>query len=307
MLGGLYDAPRLLLVLTMLFWAGNSVIGRFAAGHVPPVALGTLRWVGATLVLAGFALPYLRADWPIIRKHAALLTLLSFLSVAAYNTLTYYGLQFTEAINSTILQSVGPLMIVAWTFVLFGERLGARQLLGMLLSLAGIALVVSRGEPAALLGLRFNVGDLILLLAMACYALYSALLKRSPALHPLSFVTLTMGVGTVLLLPFYAAELAAGFTTPFDLKSALIIGYVIVFPSLLAHFFFYRGVELVGPNRASPYFFLIPVFAAILAMLFLGERLHLFHAAGFALVIGGILIATQMQAAPTKAEEQRPA
>jgi drug/metabolite transporter (DMT)-like permease len=306
-LGGLYDAPRLLLVLTMLFWAGNAVIGRFAAGHVPPVALGTLRWLGATLILLPFSLPYLRADWPTVRRHAALLSLLSLLSIAAYNTLTYWGLQFTEAINSTILQSIGPLMIVVWTFALYGERLRPRQLLGMLLSLAGVALVVSRGEPAALLGLRFNVGDLILLFAIACYALYSALLKRSPAMHPLSFVTLTMGWGTILLLPFYAAEIAVGFTAPFDLRTAFIIGYVIVFPSLLAHFFFYRGVEIIGPNRASPYFFLIPVFAAILAMLFLGERLHLFHAAGFVLVIGGILVATRMRAPVKTPSEGRPA
>lgn len=291
--GRLYNAPHLLLLLTMLFWAGNIVVGRNAAGYVPPVALGTFRWVGATLILLPFALPYLRADWPIIRKHALMLTLLSLFSITAYNTLTYYGLQFTEAINGVILQSTGSLILVGYTFLLYGERLSPLQLFGMLLSFAGIVVVVSRGELETLLHLRLNVGDFILIAAIAAYSLYSALLKRRPPLHPLSFVTLTMGWGAILLLPFLGAEMAAGHTVPFDLPAMLMIAYVVIFPSLLAHFFFLRGVELVGPNRAAPFMYLIPVIATALAMIFLGEELHLFHVAGFVLVIGGVVLATR--------------
>jgi drug/metabolite transporter (DMT)-like permease len=289
----LYNAPYVLLLLTMLFWAGNINVGRYAAGHVPPVALGTLRWIGATLILLPFALPYLRADWPAIRKHAVMLTLLSLLSISAYNTLTYYGLQFTEAINAVILQSTGSLILVGFTFLLYGERLGPMQLFGFLLSFAGILVVVSRGELAALIDYRFNVGDLILLAAIASYSLYSALLKRRPPLHPLSFVTLTMGWGAFLLLPFLSAEIASGYTVPFDTPALLMIAYVIIFPSLLAHFFFFRGVELIGPNRAAPFMYLIPVIATALAIAFLGERLYPFHLLGFGLVIGGVLIATR--------------
>jgi drug/metabolite transporter (DMT)-like permease len=185
-----------------------------------------------------FAWPYLRADWPIIRKHAVTLALLSLLSISAYNTLTYFGLQYTEVINAVILQSTGPLMLVAFTFLIYGEQLGIRQALGMLLSLVGIALIVSRGELEALLEYRFNIGDFILLFAMAAYALYSALLKRRPPLHPLSFVTLTMSWGAILLLPFYAAEIASGYTVPFELRALLILTYVVLFPPLLAHFSF---------------------------------------------------------------------
>lgn len=295
--GRLYNAPYVLLVLTMLFWAGNGNIGRYAAGYFPPVALGTLRWIFAALILLPFAWPYLRADWPIIRKHAATLALLSLLSISAYNTLTYYGLQYTEVINAVILQSTGPLMLVAFTFLIYGERLGIRQALGMLLSLAGIALIVSRGELEALLEYRFNIGDFILLFAMATYALYSALLKKRPPLHPLSFVTLTMSWGAILLLPFYAAEIASGYTVPFEPRALLILAYVVLFPSLLAHFFFFRGVELIGPNRAAPTMYLIPVFASLMAIVLLGERLYPFHVAGLALVIGGVVIATRPRAA----------
>jgi drug/metabolite transporter (DMT)-like permease len=294
----LYNAPYLLLGLTMLFWAGNINVGRYAAGHVPPVALGTLRWVGATLILLPFALPYLRADWPTIRKHAAMLTLLSLLSISAYNTLTYYGLQYTEAINAVILQSTGSLVLVGFTFLLFGERLGPWQLFGMLLSLAGVAVVVSRGDWSTLLQYRLNIGDFILLAAIASYSLYSALLKKRPPLHPMSFVVLTMGWGSVLLMPFLAAEIAGGHSVPIDAKSVLIIAYVVIFPSLLAHFFFFRGVELLGANRAAPMMYLIPVLATALAIAFLGEQLYPFHVAGFMLVLGGVLIATRSQPAP---------
>ena len=244
-----------------------------------------------------FAWPYLRADWPIIRKHAVTLALLSLLSISAYNTLTYFGLQYTEVINAVILQSTGPLMLVAFTFLIYGERLGMRQALGMLLSLVGIALIVSRGELEALLEYRFNIGDFILLFAMAAYALYSALLKKRPPLHPLSFVTLTMSWGAILLLPFYAAEITSGYTVPFEPRALLILAYVVLFPSLLAHFFFFRGVELIGPNRAAPTMYLIPVFASLMAIVLLGERLYPFHVASFALVIGGVVIATRRRAA----------
>jgi drug/metabolite transporter (DMT)-like permease len=153
---------------------------------------------------------------------------------------------------------------------------------------------VGRGDLGALLSLRLNVGDFILLAAIASYSLYSALLKKRPPLHPLSFVTLTMGWGAVLLLPFLAAEIAGGRTIPLDTKSFLAVAYVVIFPSLLAHFFFFRGVELVGANRAAPLMYLIPVIATALAIAFLGEQLHAFHVAGFALVIGGVLIATRV-------------
>jgi drug/metabolite transporter (DMT)-like permease len=290
--GRLYNAPYFLLVLTTLFWAGNINVGRYAAGYVPPIALGTLRWIGAALILLPFALPYLRADWPVIRKNVVMLTALSLFSISAYNTLTYYGLQYTEAINGVILQSTGTLIVVAFSFLLFGERLGPWQLFGMVLSLFGVAVVVSRGEFALLRDFRLNIGDLILIAAIAFYSLYTVLLRRRPKIHPLSFVTLTMGWGAILLLPFWAAEISSGRTVPLEWASIAMVIYVIIFPSLLAHFFFFRGVDLVGANRAAPFMYMIPVFATIMAILFLGEELHPFHIAGFVLVIGGVLIAT---------------
>jgi drug/metabolite transporter (DMT)-like permease len=297
LLGRLYNAPYVLLILTMLFWAGNATLGRYAAGYFPPVALGTLRWILAGLVLLPFAWPYLRADWPVIRKHAWMLALLSLLSISAYNTLSYFGLQYTEVVNAVILQSVITPLMLLFAFLIFGDRISLRQAAGLLLSFAGIVLIVSRGEFSTLLDLRFNVGDFILLFAIAAYSLYSVLLKKRPPLHPLSFVTLTICWGAILLLPFFAAEIASGYTMPLEPTAFLILAYVVIFPSLLAHFFFFRGVELIGPSRTAPILYTIPIFATLMAISFLGEQLYLFHVIGFVLVIGGVLIAAQRPAA----------
>ena len=289
----LFDAPYLLLVLTMLFWSGNLVVGRYVAGHVPPVALGTIRWIGATLIVIGFAWPFLRADWKTIRANTGILTILSLTSISAFNTLTYYGLQYTEAINALLLGSTTPIFIAIWALVLFRERLTRGQLFGMLICLAGIVAIVCRGDLTALLAVRFNPGDIYILAALASYALYSVLLRLKPPMHPLSFLTLTMGWGAVLLLPVYGLEISTGYGLKLDWTTVLAMLYVIAFPSLLAHFFFFRGVELIGANRAAPIFYLTQVFGSVLAIIFLGERLHLYHGVGYALVLIGITIATR--------------
>ena len=289
----LFDAPYLLLVLTMLFWSGNLVVGRYVAGHVPPVALGTIRWIGATLLVIGFAWPFLRADWKTIRSNAGILTILSLTSISAFNTLTYYGLQYTEAINALLLGSTTPLFIAGWSLLLFGDRLTRGQLFGMLICLIGIAVIVCRGDLTALLAVRFNPGDIYILAALAAYALYSVLLRLKPPMHPLSFLTLTMGWGSVLLLPVYGLEISTGYVLKLDWTTVLATLYMIVFPALLAHFFYFRGVELIGANRAAPLFYLTQIFGATLAIIFLGERPALYHGAGYALVLIGITIATR--------------
>jgi drug/metabolite transporter (DMT)-like permease len=289
----LFDAPYLLLVLTMLFWSGNLIVGRYVAGHVPPVALGTLRWIGATLIVIGFALPFLRADWKTIRANAGILTILSLSSISAFNTLSYYGLQYTEAINALLLGSTAPPFIALWALLLFGDRLSRGQLIGMLICVAGLVAIVCRGDLTALLAVRFNPGDIFILAAIAAYALYSVLLRLKPPMHPLSFLTLTMGWGSVLLLPVYAWEISTGYVMQMDTTTVLALIYVIVFPSLLAHFFFFRGVELIGANRAAPWFYLTQIFGSAGAIVFLGERLRLYHVVGYALIVAGITIATR--------------
>jgi len=291
--GWLTAQPYLLLSLTSLFWAGNTVLGRFIAGHVPPVTLAAIRWGGAFAVLLPFAAPHLARDWPTIRKHIGLLALFALTGVSAYNTLAYYGLQYTTAINGLLLQSIGPLFVALWTFVLFGDRLTLRQAGGIAVSLTGVLVIISRGRLAVLLGIAFNRGDVMFLLALAVYAFYTAALRKRPPLHPLSFLAVGMGLGALLLVPFVVWELASGKTLILDATSFLSFAYVCVFPSLVGYLFLNRGIELIGANRAAPFMHLVPVFGSVMAILLLGEQFHLFHAVGYALVFTGITVATR--------------
>jgi len=291
--GWLLDQPYLLLSLTSLFWGGNTVLGRFIVGHVPPITLAFIRWSGAFVVLLPFAARYLARDWPMIRKHAGLMTLLALTGISAYNTMAYYGLQYTTAINGLLLQSIGPLCVALWTFALFGDRLTLRQAAGICVSLTGVLVIICRGSLAALIGINFNQGDLWFIVALLIYGFYSAMLRKRPPMHPLSFLAAIMGVGALLLVPAMAAELASGRTVVLDRESFLSFIYVCIFPSLLGYLFLNRGIELIGANRAAPFMHLSPVFGSVMAIVFLGEQFQLYHAIGYGLVFTGITVATR--------------
>jgi drug/metabolite transporter (DMT)-like permease len=289
----LFDQPYLLLALTSLFWAGNTVLGRFIVGHVPPITLAFIRWSGACAILLPFAARHVLRDWPTIRKHAGVMTLLAFTGFSVYNTLAYYGLQFTSAINGLLLQSVAPLFVAMWTFALFGDRLTLRQAGGICVSLGGVMVIVCHGSLAVLMSIAFNRGDVWLVIALVIYGFYAAFLRKRPAIHPFSFLAVGMGWGAVLLLPAVVWELAGGRTIIFDTESVLSFAFVCIFPSLLGYLFLNRGIELIGANRAAPFIHLVPVFGSVLAIVLLGEHFQLYHAIGYALVIAGITVATR--------------
>jgi drug/metabolite transporter (DMT)-like permease len=291
--GWFFDQPYLLLSLTSLFWAGNTILGRFMVGHVPPVTLAFIRWSGAFLILLPFATRHLVRDWPVIRKHAGFLTMIAFTGFSVYNTMAYYGLQYTTAINGLLLQSVAPLFVAIWIFLLFGERLTLRQAGGISVSLAGVFVIISHGSIAALLATNFNRGDICFVIALVIYGFYAACLRKRPAIHPLSFLAVGMGWGAALMVPALALEIASGRRAVFDAESVASFAFICIFPSLLGYLFLNRGIELIGANRAAPFIHLVPVFGSVLAIVLLGERFELYHAIGYALVFAGITAATR--------------
>ena len=288
----LFDSPRLLLTLVSLFWAGNVVLGRFIAGHIPPAMLSCIRWLGAALVLLALAWPHLRRDWKTIRANSRLLMLISAIGISAYTLMSYYSLQYTEAINALLIISTGPLLVAAVTFFLYGEKPTVWQIVGVVASLAGVTVVISRGDPDVLLHLKLNKGDIWFFLAQIIYAFYTVLLRKRPAIHSLSFAFVLSAAGGLMLIPFVLAEMAAGQHPVWDGPALATLAYVMLLPSLVAYLFYNRGVELLGPNRAAPFYHLIPIFGSALAILFLGERPYLYHAIGYGLVLIGIVIAT---------------
>ena len=288
----IWSSAWTLLAFVNLFWAGNIVIGRAVAGQVPPITLAFWRWTGAFLLAIGFAWPHIRRDWPVLRCHLPMLLLLSATGIASYNTLSYIGLQSTSALNALLLQSAGPVVVLVWAFALFGERPSAGQAVGVLISLLGVVVIAGHGSIDALTRLTFDAGDLWILAAVAVYAAYSPLLRRRPAVHPLAFLGVTMGIGIVMMLPFYLWELSTGARIRGGAGSYAAMLYTAVLPSGVAYLFFNRGVELIGAARAGQSAHLMPVFGAVLALVFLQERLHTYHAAGVLLIAAGIVLAS---------------
>ena len=289
----LNQQPYLLLTLASLFWAGNIVLGRYVAGHVPPMTLSCVRWIGACLILLPFAWPHLAKDWPVMRRRLALLVGLSATGFALNNALSYWALQFTQAINALLIQSSGPLFVALWSLILFGVRLTWAQLAGIALSLLGVLTIVLRGDPSALAAIRLNLGDLMTTGALISFGLYSALMMRRPVTHQLSLIFFTMACGALLLLPGAIWEYKSGITLKLDTITMLTLAYVVIFPSSLAYLFFNRGISAIGANRAAPFFHLVPVFGSVMAILLLGEEPQLFHLAGYIMVFAGIVIASR--------------
>ena len=285
--------PYLLLSLTSLFWAGNIVLARYVAGHVPPMTLSCVRWIGAFAMLMPFAWPHLKQDWPALRARLPLMVGLSATGFAFNNAISYWALQYTEALNALLIQSSGPLFVALWSLLLFGMRLTWAQLAGITISLAGVLTILLRGDLAALVNIQFNRGDVMFAGAVLSFGLYSALITRRPKIHQLSLISFTIGCGALLLLPFSVWEFSSGVRLKPDALTFATVVYVMIFPSTLAYLFFNRGIALIGPNRASPFLHLVPVFGSAMAILLLGEQPRLFHLTGYLLVLAGVVIASR--------------
>ena len=301
----LMSRPYLLLSLAPLFWAGNAVVGRAIAGHFPPITLSILRWSMAFIIALPFAWPHLVRDWPAIRERLGLMMVLSFTGISIFNSLQYWALEYTEALNALLIQSSGPLFVAIWSLLLLGVRLTWAQAFGILVSLCGVLTILLRGDIGALSKITLNKGDIMFLVALAIFGFYSALSVKRPAIHSLSFLAFTFGFGALCLIPAFALELATRPMAQFTVQNVAVLAYVAVFPSILSYLCFNRGIELIGANRAAPFFHLIPVFGSAMAIVFLGEKLRLFHLAGYALVLAGVVIAARRPLANPK--QRKPA
>ena len=259
-----------------------------------PITLNFWRWMVATAVLAPFALPLMRGKWGEVRRHAGILLALAFTGVALFQSLVYLGLRSTPAVNAVLLNSSFPMFMLLCSWVMERERASLRQIAGMLVSLAGILLILSRGDPRALLAFEWTAGDAWILLAMPVWGVYSVLLKRRPpGLGGLQLLFVISVLGLAILLPFTALFAVHEPMRWPGMPAALGILYMGIFASVLAYICWNRGVAVVGANAAGFTVHLLPAFGTILAILFLGERFGAFHAAGIATILAGVLLTTR--------------
>jgi drug/metabolite transporter (DMT)-like permease len=292
----------LLLTLSALIWSGNFVISRAMNATIPPAGFVFWRWLVAVFILAPIALPRLRREWPIVRANLLLICICGFFGVTLFNYLIYTAMHSTTAINAALVNSAIPVFIIMFARVFYGQRVTLRQHTGIALSLAGVATIILQGDLARIRTLSFNRGDLLVLLAAVAWALYSVALRRYPqGLNPFLFLFCMAVTGLIFLVPFYAIEIASGrFLTP-NPPTLLSIAYVGIFASVVAFSMWNSGLRQVGAHLGGQFVHLMPAFSTILAVIFLGERLHLFHIAGIALIFVGILCATLEKKRPLAA------
>ena len=281
-----------LLTLTTLFWAGNFVLGRAMHNVLPPVTMAELRWSSALLIILPFLLPKLKANWRIIIPHWKVLIPLGILSVGSFNTFIYIGLTTTGATNATLLQSAIPIIILIISGFFLKEVVSFRQWVGVACSLCGVLTLISLGQPSQLLNLDINQGDLWILAAVLCWATYSICLRWRPAdLDGFTFFGVTVIVGVIALLPFSLLELQTAAPIIWKPAAFASILYMAVFPSILAHLFWNRGVAELGAAKAGLFIHLMPLFGMLLSTIFLGEGVQAYHLTGMVLIFIGIYLA----------------
>lgn len=280
-----------LLLLTSLFWGGNAVAGKFALGHVSPMLLTALRWAVAAAVLLAIGLPQLRRDWALVRANLALLFTLGAVGMTVFNVALYSALHYTSAINVSIEQAALPIFIFVINFLFFRIRVSFAQIVGFVLSLAGVALVAARGDLGGLARLEINFGDGLMVAAVALYAFFTIGLRYKPAISWMSLMVALSMAAFLSSLPFAVWEVAAGHAVFPDMQGWALVGYTAFFASIIAHLFYVRGVDLIGANRAGLFVNLVPIFGTLLSVLLLGETFYIHHAVAMVLVLGGIWLA----------------
>ena len=279
-----------LLGLVMLLWAGNSIVGRAVRNDVGPFTLSFVRWAGASLVLLPFALGAMRRDWAVLRQNWLIVLVLGLTGVAAFNAIMYTGLHYTTATNGLLLQAAIPPAVLFADRFLFGVRAGWLQLLGILASMLGVAVIVFQGQPSHVLGFRFGLGDGLVLISCADWAIYTVLLRKRPTVSPLSFLLATFLVGVIAIAPLALWEALAGPPVRWGPDLGVAFLYVAVLPSLVSYLIYNHATQLVGPARAGQAITLLPLFGSLLSAALLGEPLHSYHFAGMALILIGIVV-----------------
>ncbi len=278
----------LMLIVTTWCWGCNAILSKIAVGEVAPMMLVTLRWLGVITLLVLFARRPVIRDWAVLKHHLTYVILMGIAGFTAFNSLFYLAGHTTSAVNIGIIQGSIPVFVILGGFLLFRTPVTTLQALGIAITLLGVVIIASAGDLVQLLTLTINRGDAFMLLASFFYAAYSIGLSRRPKVSAMGLFSLLATAAFISSLPLLAIEsYQQGFQWPTSTGWLVVIA-VTVLPSFIAQIFFIKSVALIGPGRAGVFVNLIPVFASIMAVLFLGESFEMYHAVSLALVLGGI-------------------
>ena len=285
----------ILLIFTTLFWAGNFIVGKSASlFEIPPFTLNFYRWLCAWLILAPFTLSEIFRKKNYILENIKLITILGITSITIFNSIVYYSLNFTQVISGVLMISTIPVMIIFFCWVFKIEKTNLYQISGVIFSLFGVTVIITKADLGILLNLNFNKGDLWMVVAMFSWAIYSALLRKKKfELSHIAFLQTIITAGLIFLLPAYLLEIMLGHKLNIHLPFLLTLGYVVLFPGLASFFFWIKGISIIGSNRSGIFLHLIPIFSTLMAIIIFKEKFMNFHFIGTAFIITGIVLSAK--------------
>ena len=284
-----------MLVLATLFWSGNFIVGKFATlFQIPPLTLNVLRWISVWLILAPFTYKEILNNLPQIKKNWFVISFMGVITISTFNSVVYFALNYTQVINAVLVLAAIPAATIFFSSIMNIEKTNMFQIIGLFLSIIGIGSIISNGEIQRIVSLNFNKGDLWMLVCVFSWALYSTLLKKNKfSFSQFSLIQLMVSVGILFLVPQFFYEKSIGLELNYNKAFFLILTYVVVFPAIAAYYCWQKGVEIIGPNRASMFIQLMPLFSAIMAILIFNEKFQLYHFIGASLILIGIYLSNR--------------
>ena len=287
-----FTKAYLFLILASLFWSGNFIVGKIASSYeVPPFSLNFYRWLFALLILLPFTYKEIFLNKKHIFQNFKLFIILGITSITIFNSIVYYSLYYTQVISGILMISTIPVWILFFASIFKIERTNLFQILGVALSLLGVLFIISKADIEIVKAIKFNKGDLSMVVGMLSWAIYSALLRKKK--HPFSQIVLLEIIiifGLIFLIPIYFLEMNFGNKIVLEWPFILTLGYVVLFPGIFAFLFWIKGIDIIGANRAGVFLHLMTIFGAIMAILILGEKFMFYHFLGAIFIIAGITL-----------------
>ncbi len=285
----------LFLVLATLCWSGNFIVGKFATFfEIPPLTLNVFRWISVWFILLPFTYKEIYRNLPYIKKNWLVISFMGVITISTFNSVVYFALNYTQVINAVLMLAAIPAATIVLSSLMKIEKTNTFQLFGLILSIIGIGSIISNGDIQKIISLNFNKGDMWMLVCVITWSLYSTLLKKNKfKLSQFTLIQLMVSVGVLFLIPQFFYEKSIGLKLNLNKEFLLILIYVAVFPAIAAYYFWQKGIEIIGPNRSTMFIQLMPLFSAIMAIIFFKEKFELYHFAGAILILSGIYLSNR--------------
>ena len=285
----------LLLVLASLCWSGNFIVGKFATlFEIPPLTLNTFRWISVWLILIPFTFKEIFKNIAYIKKNLLAIAFMGVITISTFNSVVYFALNYTQVVNAVLVLAIIPAVTIVLSSLMKVEKSNIFQIFGLILSIIGVGSIISNGDVQRIVSLSFNNGDLWMLVCVLSWALYSTLLKKNKfKLSQFSLIQIMVSVGVIFLIPQYFYEQSIGLELNFNKAFFLILFYVVVFPAIVAYYCWQKGVEIIGPNRATMFIQLMPLFSAVMAIIIFKEKFELYHFVGATFIVSGIYLSNK--------------